>query len=354
MPSILEDALIFRVLGSDINREKKIRDTIKILRVLWRTIISKEIKEWLRRGFISFQPEEVLQQFLYWEGTIGAKTFHSDFKPKGVSPKGEEDDTTSSMFGMWKEWSDRCSPHRRESIKQLSREFGEIVQEMPCEETQSIVILYCLRKATESTNVMRQSLQDVFEKVKKGNPGRRGDETDLLTNGDANRWNNTEGEQAREGDAASVEESVRTNCPTIMSVNQNASEEVRYGTVANTLSTNGNASGRNAPLVIHPQVTGTICASGAGLNRPAGMGSELDLCIVQAQSNLAHSIVRRLLPIECERLQGFPDFWTECGYDSKPISDTQRYKALGNSVAIPCVEYIMQGISDCRRRVSIS
>ena len=46
----------------------------------------------------------------------------------------------------------------------------------------------------------------------------------------------------------------------------------------------------------------------------------------------------------CERLQGFPDGWTEYGADGRPISDANRYQMLGNSVAIPCVAYIMQGI----------
>jgi DNA (cytosine-5)-methyltransferase 1 len=50
--------------------------------------------------------------------------------------------------------------------------------------------------------------------------------------------------------------------------------------------------------------------------------------------------VRRLTPTECERLQGFPDKWTEGG------SDTARYKALGNSVAVPCVEWIMRRIKE--------
>ena len=52
-------------------------------------------------------------------------------------------------------------------------------------------------------------------------------------------------------------------------------------------------------------------------------------------------LIRRLTPLECERLQGFPDFWT----DLPGTSDSSRYKALGNSVAIPCVEYIMRGIA---------
>ena len=52
-------------------------------------------------------------------------------------------------------------------------------------------------------------------------------------------------------------------------------------------------------------------------------------------------LIRRLTPLECERLQGFPDGWT----DIEGASDSARYKALGNSVAIPCVDYVLQGIA---------
>ena len=52
-------------------------------------------------------------------------------------------------------------------------------------------------------------------------------------------------------------------------------------------------------------------------------------------------LIRRLTPMECERLQGFPDGWT----DLPGASDSARYRALGNSVAIPCVEFIMRGIA---------
>ena len=227
------------------------------------------------------------------------------------------------------------------------------------------------------------------------------------------------------------------------------------------------------PLLIHPQLAGTLCASGAGLSRPAGMGSELDFCIVSAGfkhkasaaagsigyqeetaptlvagqesgvlkayvigayysggmlSDNPHSgiyeaetsrtldlnggnpccqqggtvivevpgggalaevaavdcrnyrevfeasgtlqaksksggyslnyqnpvrigcLVRRLTPTEAERLMGFPDFWTAYGCDGKDISDSKRYSMLGNSIAVPCVAYIMQGITDALGR----
>ena len=223
-------------------------------------------------------------------------------------------------------------------------------------------------------------------------------------------------------------------------------------------------SEQEQPVVTHPQVAGTLCASGAGLSRPAGQGNELDFCVVSAgfkhkagsqsgsigfQEETAPTLlagqqsavmkayvigayhsggmlsdnpksgfyeadtsrtldlnggnpccnqggvavvedadgaaavdcrnlretdevsgtllakaasggyslnyqnpvrtglcVRRLTPTEAERLQGYPDGWTEAGADGSPISDTKRYQMLGNSIAVPCVAYIMQGITD--------
>ena len=64
-----------------------------------------------------------------------------------------------------------------------------------------------------------------------------------------------------------------------------------------------------------------------------------DLICQQAEA-CAH-LIRRLTPLECERLQGFPDGWS----DIPGASDSARYKALGNSVAMPCVEFIMSRIA---------
>lgn len=64
-----------------------------------------------------------------------------------------------------------------------------------------------------------------------------------------------------------------------------------------------------------------------------------------------HTVVRRLTPLECERLQGFPDGWTDIGEwtDTKgkvhQPADSPRYKALGNSIAIPFWFYLLRRIS---------
>jgi DNA (cytosine-5)-methyltransferase 1 len=56
--------------------------------------------------------------------------------------------------------------------------------------------------------------------------------------------------------------------------------------------------------------------------------------------------VRRLTPTECERLQGFPDDYTQVPFRNKPAADGPRYKALGNSMAVPCMNWIGMRIAN--------
>ena len=58
----------------------------------------------------------------------------------------------------------------------------------------------------------------------------------------------------------------------------------------------------------------------------------------------AGGCVRFPTELECERLMGLPEGWTKYGADGGEIRPAQRYKALGNAIALPCAEYIMAGI----------
>ena len=157
--------------------------------------------------------------------------------------------------------------------------------------------------------------------------------------------------------------------------------------VAPTMSARYGTGGNNIPLV--EQNTGAICIAGNIVDRQPenggnGLGCQEDLAytltaadrhavysrqrvddfrrndVVSTQSARQHKdatdlicqqaesyayLIRRLTPLECERLQGFPDGWT----DIPGASDSARYKALGNSVAIPCVEFIMSRIAAAMR-----
>jgi DNA (cytosine-5)-methyltransferase 1 len=95
-------------------------------------------------------------------------------------------------------------------------------------------------------------------------------------------------------------------------------------------------------------------------------GTEDD-CNNSLQSVAAHSLngnnvvrigfeVRRLTPLECERLQGYPDYWTDIGEyinskgKKKKTSDAERYKALGNSIALPSWKWILKKLCACYER----
>jgi DNA (cytosine-5)-methyltransferase 1 len=64
-----------------------------------------------------------------------------------------------------------------------------------------------------------------------------------------------------------------------------------------------------------------------------------------SRTYLATSAVRRLTPRECERLQGFPDDYTLIPYRGKPAADGPRYKAIGNSMAVPVMRWIGERIA---------
>lgn len=76
--------------------------------------------------------------------------------------------------------------------------------------------------------------------------------------------------------------------------------------------------------------------------------------LVYKENNM-ESVVRRLTPLECERLQGYPDNWTDIGewFDSKgkkhKDADSPRYKALGNSIALPFWEWMAERMASILR-----
>jgi len=189
----------------------------------------------------------------------------------------------------------------------------------------------------------------------------------------------------------------------VVAIHQNQHGEVRTADVAYTLNTNANATGRNAPLVAHPDaraaensltpwdkqqtrihspdgVSPTLAGAdgGGGRNPTELVFMEIlsaDRHVVasidcrnlnereevsgtlQSKSTGGHSlnyqnpvrtgyIVRRLTPTEAERLMSLPDGYTEYGHDGKMMSDSARYSALGNSIVVNVLAYIMQNIAE--------
>lgn len=129
----------------------------------------------------------------------------------------------------------------------------------------------------------------------------------------------------------------------------------------NTLQARMGTGGNNMPMVatifshtqgLNPQpsteVSPTLRAGGAGMavaydefnDSISDTHHTLRSGTKQSTGVINKSTVRRLTPVECERLQGFPDDWTA------GQSDSSRYKQMGNAVAVPVVEWVIGNICD--------
>jgi len=81
--------------------------------------------------------------------------------------------------------------------------------------------------------------------------------------------------------------------------------------------------------------------------RMKGNGEEMFTLTAQDRHGVYDGYsIRKLTPIECERLQGFPDDWTKYGKDGELISDTQRYKCCGNAVTTNVIAAIVNEMFD--------
>ena len=78
--------------------------------------------------------------------------------------------------------------------------------------------------------------------------------------------------------------------------------------------------------------------NGLGIGKEGDPSYTLDKMATQGVAH--HMAVRRLTPTECERLQGFPDGYTDIRPNGKDTPDGPRYKALGNSMAVPCMRWL--------------
>jgi DNA (cytosine-5)-methyltransferase 1 len=164
---------------------------------------------------------------------------------------------------------------------------------------------------------------------------------------------------------------------------QNQEGDVLSGDVMQSLGTNSNATGRNAPTIaftLHGSdgtasaASSTEVAGSLRTRAPGSIENSSTTAVLQEQSvawsgelttstDVAGTLqrggeggrvdgvmtpqmaVRRLTPRECERLQGFPDDFTLVEYRGKLAADGPRYKALGNSMAVPVMHWIGKRIA---------
>ncbi len=101
-----------------------------------------------------------------------------------------------------------------------------------------------------------------------------------------------------------------------------------------TLSNCSSDFGVIEPLIIADR-SRTYAGKGRNLESPKNISNSLT-SVTKDNYLFSNARIRRLTPVECERLQGFPDNWTD------ELSDTQRYKCMGNAVTVPVVRYVAE------------
>lgn len=130
-----------------------------------------------------------------------------------------------------------------------------------------------------------------------------------------------------------------TRATTIIFYGNRVNDLRLQGEVINTLQARMGTGGNNMPMVAYP-IQGTVIGrSDTAGPQGKGFGEENDPMFTLdsgAGSNAVanEAVVRRLTPVECERLQGFPDNWTAT------VSDSQRYKQMGNAVTVNVIQWI--------------
>jgi len=222
-----------------------------------------------------------------------------------------------------------------------------------------VFVVGCLGDTTSASKVLfeSESVQRNIAPIREKGQGITSNVENRLRNGGASLAIAFEpGIATREGGESRFTEEVTGTLRQNMGDNQTA---VAYGTdlyngaitgdVAVTITSNtGSSATHSGPTVMQSTSIGIDCYNGAITgdiavpltSRADGTGT--------GPTVIQSTVVRRLTPIECERLQGFPDKYTEIPWRKKPSDqcpDGPRYKALGNSMAVPVMRWIGERIA---------
>ena len=159
LPFLLHEALIHMIFKEDENGQKGIADTIEILRKMWCEIGEENLKEWIQRTFVLVQSEEVLLGEMC-EPIEDTEDTNEQVLVEGDSTKNY---AKEGLCNMRSEGEIGDTPQRREPNEQLSQELDLLMQKLSFEDTQTEVIMYCLRIACEGETSVFETLPTVSE-----------------------------------------------------------------------------------------------------------------------------------------------------------------------------------------------
>jgi DNA (cytosine-5)-methyltransferase 1 len=140
--------------------------------------------------------------------------------------------------------------------------------------------------------------------------------------------------------------------PQAVAFSENQRAETTLNDTAGSLKVGGGKPGQGFPAVLQGAVAFQTRGSNLDVGDVAGtFGTNADRASGSAPMAMQSAAVRRLTPRECCRLQGFPDDYTLIPFRGKPAADGPRYRALGNSMAVPVVRMILERIELFETRI---
>ena len=150
-----------------------------------------------------------------------------------------------------------------------------------------------------------------------------------------------------------------TNTPLVYQSNQTDARVKDMGDTCQTVIARWGTGGNNQPLVQQKNDPKIFQQNQRDEVRYIGEDGNISGALSSdsgaKQTNYVHenSVIRRLTPVECERLQGFPDNYTQIPWKGKvkeDCPDSHRYKALGNAMAVPVIQFLGKNIVDYERK----
>jgi hypothetical protein len=267
--------------------------TGKILHLLLQEVGEEAFAEWGLGVFNSLQPPQILRSDLHGESI---RCEAGDSGPiVGDGPLSRtEDMPKGSVLPLWQTEGFGCSPQRRELAEQLTREFGADLSELPYSASSQETFLSGMWEASEGIFIMRQALSALQE-----------------------IWRSA----THQGQSV-CSDSIRNGIEPKQGV---CGFGVRQKTPCQWLLSDACSAVQERDTRDKQQESGRCSQKGVGNQTFA---------------------VRRLIPEECEILQGFPVGFTNITFRGKEAADGPRYKALGNSMAVPVLAWIGRRIME--------
>lgn len=335
---------------ADIRRERfgqeEIANAGEVLRKLWCVVGPQTFVEWIRRAVVLVQQEEVLLCRLCEYKGRRSKSKESCYVSEDKQETCESCNSKCPMLYLWENGVYRGSPQGQEPNEQFTNELGSFVQKLSCETAPYKTLLCCLRTACEREPALFETLSSLEKEhqtwmghgVHSSNQTEAGGSTCPSVRAAGFKAN--QGAKARgigwsEETACTLSSNVAGLEPTIV------------------YDARGNGDGKIVPTLTGDHqnrvtdYTALCVGNGQMCNiTMAPVSNTLD-CMHDQQAVLLEGkpprkyIVRRLTPLECCRLQGFPDNYLD-GVDG---SDTAKYKLWGNGIALPCAYDVLRKVA---------